>query len=381
MITIESNPSGKPSVHDTLFHCVSSDNSATTDFKYVFDVWVNGVQKIRIKQFPEPSNSYGYFDASMVARNSITYEWFEPTGGAINYLPNISGECGIKYQLRVGEEVSGIVTTNMASGETTAYNYVAPLWQRRVITLQDRLNKWLTNRPLYANCELEESLYIGFYTDTNIELKCKTYDYSNAQIDSFGSTGFDVPNGFVQLNIGPSAIQTYLGITIDSNVKYYEVQFNSLDKFRVYLTCNPKYSPTSVHFLNRWGVWDTHRFPLVSKLAMQVERKGYEQRDYQFNGTSVDFMSTVNRYYESKINHSNVAKWNYKLTSDFLTDDEWEWLADLITSPQILMQVDGYYYPVTINVSNYDYKKFVNDKLQPLEIEFELNQKRQMQLR
>ena len=75
-ITINTTPSGSPSVHDNLWHVCSSDNSGSTDRKYEFDVWINGVQKIRIKQYPEPLNGKAYFDAGPTVRNEMTFNWF-----------------------------------------------------------------------------------------------------------------------------------------------------------------------------------------------------------------------------------------------------------------------------------------------------------------
>jgi hypothetical protein len=40
---------------DLYFIAISSDYSGSTDFKYVFDVWVDGVQKIRSKVYPDPT--------------------------------------------------------------------------------------------------------------------------------------------------------------------------------------------------------------------------------------------------------------------------------------------------------------------------------------
>jgi hypothetical protein len=128
-------------------------------------------------------------------------------------------------------------------------------------------------------------------------------------------------------------------------------------------------------------MYDTQRFDLVSKLSMDVERKSFGQRDYKFNGNNVDYLSTSNRYYENKINYSNKANWSYKLTANALTDAEWEWIADLMTSPQILLEIGGYKYPVTIKATNYEYNKYVNNRLKALEIEFEFNSDRYTQLR
>jgi hypothetical protein len=144
-ITINTNPASGSTVQDDLWHVATSTASGSTDMKYIFEVFVGGNKKISVRQFPEPSNGKAYFNAGAIVRNSITFNWFEPVGTAYVYEPNVSGEMGIQYDLRVGEEVSGITTLNLVSGSTTAYNFKAPLFKRRVLSLTDRLNKWLTN--------------------------------------------------------------------------------------------------------------------------------------------------------------------------------------------------------------------------------------------
>jgi len=384
MIIYNTCPSGSPSVHDNLWHVVSSDHSGTTDFKYVFDVWINGVQKVRVKQVPEPNNGKAYFDAGPTVRNSMTYDWFEPINSSCFVAqPDMSGQIGIRYQLRIGEDYSGTVTTNMASGDVSAYNWTPNLFKRRVAGLQDYLNRWLTNRPLTAKTKLGENLFIGFYTNTVGNIQVSTFDYSNNQVDGYSGAQLPSNNGFLQLNIGSTAINNQMGaIIVNENIKYYDVFLQGYgETIRVYLTCNPKYEPIPVHFLNRWGVYDTHRFDLVSKLNMNVKRKEFEQKDYRFNGNSVDYKSSSNRYYEGKTNYFNAATWEYKLNSDALSDAEYVWLSDLIVSPQILIEIDGYFYPVTIKQDNYEYGKYVNNKLQALTITFEMNQTRYSQLR
>lgn len=383
-ITINTNPTAGSSVHDNMWHVVSSDNSGQTDFKFVFDIWVNGVQKIRVKQFPEPTTGKGYFDAGPTVRNSMTYQWFEPTNASA-YVdePDMNGEAGIVYALRVGEDFSGITTLNMASGETSGYNWAPPMFKRRAISLADKVNKWFTNRPLTGTTKLAENLFIPFYTDAaTLTLHCQKFDASNNQIGStLNGSAVPIEFRFVQMNIGTTALSATLSTTFDDSVKYYDVWFNSLEKFRVYLVCNPKYTPIPIHFVNRWGMYDTHSFDLANKLSMDVERKGFGQRDYKFNSNAVDYYSTANRYYEGKINYSNKAMWSYKLNSDALNDSEYEWMADLFTSPQILMEIDSYFYPVTIKKTNYDYNKFVIDRLKAFEVEFEFNSSRYTQLR
>jgi len=388
-ITINTNPAAGSSVHDNMWHVVSSDNSGQTDFKYVFDVWVGGVQKIRVKQFPEPGTGKAYFDAGPIVRNEMTYQWFEPNNaGAVTYQPNMEGEAGIVYALSVGEDFSGVTTLNMASGEVSGYNWAPPLFKRRVVTLANKVDKWFTNRPLTTNTKLAENLFVPFYTTPGQQLTLclDKFDASNNQIGSqLTIAPANYNTGFIQLNIGTTALAASFSTTFDAGVKYYEVYFYNgfinLDKIRVYPVCNPKFTPVPIHFMNRWGMWDTHRFDLLSKLNMKVDRKDFGQRDYRFNGNSVDYYSSSNRYYEGKVNYSNVANWTYKLNSDALTDDEYEWLAELFTSTQILMEIDGYCYPVTIMRDSYEYNKFVSDRLKAFNVEFEINSSRMTQLR
>lgn len=384
-ITILTNPAANSTAQDDLWHVVSSSASGSTDMKYIFEIFVNGIQKISVRQFPEPSNGKAYFNAGSTVRNSMTFNWFEPFTTAYGMQPNLSGEMALTYNIRFGEEVSGITTLNLASGSPTVLNWNPSLFKRRQFDITKVDNFW-TNRPQYnntinANSALGENLYIGYKTTTTINLECKLYDVGNNLISQATGTTKTIPNGFVQLNLGTAALASELGLTFNDSVSYYYVRFNNANRLRVNLVCNPKYTPVNIHFLNAWSMWDSQRFDLVSKLNMAVDRKMFEQRDYKFNGNAVDYKSSYNRVYDSAINYNNKSTFTYKVTADALTDDEYTWMADLIVSPQILMEIDGYFYPVTLQDSNYEFSKTVFNKLKALELTFNMNQTRYSQLR
>jgi hypothetical protein len=386
------NPSGYPSAQDNLWSIAYSSNSGQVDFKYVFDVYVDGVQLVRTKVFPEPSNGRGYFDAMPIVKNEITYGWFNPakneTGQAT--LCNQSDTLNEKiYQIRVGEDYSGTTYLNLASGNVTTYNYSAPLFKRRQINIGQKLNKFLTNRPLSTKAKLTDAILIPFFYDiqANFSLQIKKYNYSNTLIDTKDTSAYTYTYKYNQLDIGVNAINRrilsdYL-ITnwIDSNVKYYVVQAIDsssaiLDTFIVNIDCNPNYTPINLYFINAFGMFDTARFDLASRLTMDVERKTFQQRDYTFKNTTVDYYNSQNVYNESKINYGSKTNHSYKLTMNFPSDAEYQWLAELIVSPQIYAEIDGNYYPVTIKNSNYEYSTYTNNKLKVLEIDIELNQTR-----
>ena len=378
MITQLAYPSGEPSVQDALWHVFNTDVTGQTDFKYVMDLYVGGTQQVRVKLFPDPSNNKGYFDAGNVIRNTMTYEWLTPAETYLISEPNVSGQIGQSYQYRIGEEYSGVTYLNLASGNITAYNWNAPLFKRRQQDLTVKQNKFMTNRPLTINASLDDNIFIGIY-DNNFNLEIRTYNRSNNAVDSDAISLFN--SNFAQLNIGANAINDSLLVPIiNDTIKYYELITEYNQKIRVNLDCNPKYQSYNLHFLNDWGMFDTAKFGLVSKLTMDIERKGFEKRDYKFGSSSVDYYAN-NKYVESKINYQNKKDYTYKLTMDAPTDEEYVWLAELVASPQIYFEYDGYYYPVTIKATNYEFSKYVNNRLRVFEVEIEMNQTRYSQLR
>jgi hypothetical protein len=390
-ITSLINPSGEISVQDDLWHIASSDNSGQTDFKFVFDVFVNGLQLVRTKVFPDPTNGKGYFNASNVVRNEITFDWFTPVSSVQpEYLlsqPSTSGQIAQTYNIRVGEDYSGITTLNMASGNVKAYNWIPPVFKRRQQTISTFDGKYLTNRPKSAKVKLGDKLMIPFkgVVGESYVLRFRTYNAANALIATTStSTSLSITssNNFLQLDIGSDALNASAGATpITESVAYYDVYFvvggtTESESFRVYLTCDNRYTPVNLHFVNAFGMFETACFNKSSRLSMDVERKGFEQRDYSFGASSVSYYDANKVYRESKINYGSKTNHSYRLTMDYPTDAEYQWLSELIVSPQIYMELDGSYYPVSIKTNNYEYSKHQNNQLRAFEIEVDVNQTR-----
>jgi hypothetical protein len=112
-----------------------------------------------------------------------------------------------------------------------------------------------------------------------------------------------------------------------------------------------------------------------------VERKAFTQRDFRQGPSSVTYFDANNVYNETKTNYENREVLSLRLTMDAPTDNEFVWLSELITSPQIYMEQDGYYYPVTLKNNTYEYSKYINNRLRPFEVDIDINQTRQRQLR
>jgi len=60
-----------------------------------------------------------------------------------------------------------------------------------------------------------------------------------------------------------------------------------------------------------------------------------------------------------------------QLNSDWLTDAEFQWLEELITSPTVYSIESGVLIPIEINTNTYEVRKSVNDGASQLVIDIE----------
>jgi hypothetical protein len=407
---------GFASAQDDLYWIANSNYSGTTDFKYVFDIYVNGNQKIRSKVYPNPTTKKGYFDAGPIVRNEIMFDWFTPIndGSSLNppclvSTPGLNGEIGTTYDIRLGYELSGVTYLNQVSGSAYACNWAAPLLRRKQVptTLWDnKLRKFMSNRNRVIDYNFSSKLLIPFW---NYNTSYANYYFLKVRYNNSTGSWYYVPNcqispissaaSWWQLDIGVEALsltlfEDYLPNSFDSydaiEVGIFSQSGSTgdgtlLDSVLLKRSCNPNYTPINLYFMNIYGMFDTACFNLVSKLSLDTERKSYTKLNKSFGNTSVDYFTSVNSgfstmatdvYKESKINYSSKTNWTYKLTMDYPSDENYEWLSELILSPQIYAEIDGDCYPVTIKNTNYEYNQARVNGLKPLEIEIELNQTR-----
>jgi hypothetical protein len=337
---------------------------------------------IRAKVFPTPDSGKGYFDAGPIVRNEMDYTWFAPNGNFISAEPNLSGQIAQTYQIRVGEDFSGLTTLNLASGNVTAYNFVPPVFKRRMFDFTAKDNRSLTDRFLTMESNIGEDLYFPIHSSGVVTATITKYTGSTPTTSS--PFTFTPANQYGQLNIGPEGINQGLDATfITSTTTSYVVNLQRASVFNysivVNIECDGKFTPIPLHFMNAYGMFETARFQLVNRLSKQIQRKTFEKRDYELGASSVNYYNTYgsnNKYIESKINYGSEINWQYKLTMYPPSDSDYQWLAQLIDSPLIYAEIDSEYYPVTIIETNYEYSKHDFNGLKPLELNIELNQKR-----
>ena len=397
-ITIQSSPAPYSSMHDDLWFVSSSTNIGELAFKFVYDVYVNNAQVSRTKVYPSPSaeGSYGVFNASPMVRSYVT-NYFEPSGSSILVASN--DKIKVDSQIRIGEEyVSGgnlITTSNLASGALAAYNYYPPLFADILfvnnntplvlsdyydnLLLENFTDDWITERD---NEKITIEYGDNFYA-TYFKITAGTY---NAIVDVLNEAGsvIDTVSGGITFtgemnlfNCQAGHINTFAGRTLVTEDTYgYNVYIKRgvavSRKLQFIQKCYPKYRQYNLHFLNRLGGWDTMKFALVNKRSTELQRASYRRNDWQLSGNAMSNIDSYNKYNETTLNYAIQHKDKFHLISDWVSQQDYEWLGQLFASTIVYMEVQGAYFPVTISSTNYEYKLETSDKLFNFEIDIEI---------
>jgi hypothetical protein len=390
-ITILDTPAAYSSMHDDLWYVASSTNSGTTNFKFIVDVYVNGALAGRSKVFPSPSGSYGVYNASPIVRSYVT-NYFEPSGTSI--LVSSNDKIKVNYVISVGEEVSGVTTANLASGSFSAYNFYPPLFADILATnaeiplvLSDYYNNllienfsddWLTERNEVVDIEYGDNFYATFFKVTAGSYLGKVEIVNpNGTIASTYSASVSMAGEFNLFNCSAASINAFAGSTIITENTYgYNVYLTlgvaNTRKIQFLQKCYPKFRQYNLHFLNRLGGWDTMKFALVNRRSTDFQRSAYRRNDWQLVGNQMQNVDSYNRYNETTLNYAIQHKDKYHLISDWVTEQDYDWLQQLVSSSIVYMEVLGAYFPVTVLSNTYSYKLTAADKLFNFEIDIEV---------
>lgn len=392
-ITIDNYPNTYQSFHEDLWFVVSSTNTAQTNFKYIFDVYINNTLVARVKSFPQPTTNKGLFNAATIIRNYWS-SYFQPatTKTAFNYI-GVGNR--LNYVVKFGEEYGGTSYLNLSEQDTDAWSYYPsvlngggaftgswyddylgfPITKRSDNTYTTTLNDnrlFLTVQNTVANTAYDWRLSVTRY---------------NSGVSTTQSGSFNTINDMLLLDISPGAINNYLGSSfITSATDRYVVDIDEDTAGTKYLAyvdilCQSRYTNIPIHFLNSLGGYDTMNFNLVNRESRNAEKKSYEEIEWQYRSGDMTRYNQYNVFYGGAKQFNTAQTISYRLTSDWLNATDYTWLRDLIMSPEVYMEKNGYFIPVTIGTSSWTEKKRYADKMYNLELDINLGTKEYSQFR
>ena len=143
------------------------------------------------------------------------------------------------------------------------------------------------------------------------------------------------------------------------------------------------YENVRVKFMNRQGTWCYANFNKDSKRTTNISKTEYKQPlkyDYSLDWTTTGY--SISKQRGSSVLSSSVND-TYSLNSDWISEDYYSYLSQLITSPEVYIFYDTYTeidgsvltsvnIPIIITDTNYSYKTTFRDKLFNLTLNYKL---------
>jgi hypothetical protein len=383
-MTVYTFPANYSSVNGDLIYTVydahSTDSATYPNYKYIADVYVNSTFVTRIKRVQDVSTGLGVFNIAPILRSYLTAA-FDPVSGLVSQELG-AGEFFLSVDVKFGEEYG---YTDYLEVVTQSGVKVFNTYNGRLIgsanILSTKVDKIASGRPLTGQVMLDSSYYFIPYFPITVDPVSVTVTPTGGGASY--STTFTPSAAFnlQSLNVSPGALNALQAGTITASTTSYTVEIGD-QTVTIRVICEAMYETFPVHFFNKYGGWETKLFNKVSRRSIKVERKDYGKLNYTVaaDGT-VAYKTENNVYHENRSIYASQFEEKMLLNSDFITDDEYTWLKDLIVSPMIYLEESGYFFPVIIGESDYEMKKAINDDLTNLTISLEFGQSLNTQYR
>ena len=370
-MTFESTPAAYSSVNDNLVYVVydahAADPVTYPNYKYVADIYINAVKVFTAKVFPNPDTNRGIFNLGSIMREYIEFS-FNPTSSVIPAQELGIGSWKQDYVVKIREEYSGTIGAVVLTDSTrTFFNHYNGLINE-FTKLDDYANNVASNRPTVINQRFTNNyFFIPYFWDSGTNY---------GVVITVGATVVtktitpSATKTITLLNISPGAINAEFPGTILSTTESYLVSIDGYD-YTVNLVCPGIHTNYNVHFLNKLGGLESVLFNKSRRLTNEIERKSYQQSGYRVNGSGVVSVKTGDIMHYQKRNFANKFTEKLKISTDWLSDAEYQWLAELIRSPYVLLEIDGTMYPVVVTDNNYEFKEYNVDRLSQLSLNVE----------
>lgn len=371
-------PSNYSSIHDDLVYVVydakSGDSTTYPNYKYIADIYVNGTLVATVRKVQQPTTGHGIFSIGNIIRNYIATT-FNPSPSVLVSQKLASTDFFLNVVVKFGEEYNYTSYYDELVDDSRIFfnNYNGRL-VGTTSSLTSKTDKLATNNNLSGKVLLSSSFYLVPYFPTSTS--AVTVNVTPNGSGSSFSTSF-TPTAAYELqvlNLSPVALNAIHAGAIASDTTSYTVTIGS-QTYIIKVICEAMYSTYMVHFLNRYGGFESFLFPKVSRTKYKIEKKDFGKLNYTVDGSGIIQTKNTNGVYNENRSVYSV-QYDEKLTlnSDLLTDSEYTWLADLILSPMVFIQDGAYFFPVVISANDYEPKKAVNDDLTNLTIEIEYGQ-------
>jgi hypothetical protein len=361
---------------------VSSNNTASANFRYVCDV-SGSLSSARLKCDKLPTTNNGFFGVSKVVETLIAPKIPQLTSGwqdggyAVNTNLTFREEFGSPPTVATGGTASASLIAWQAAFRQQDYAAYSPSgYQANTIA---GATVTVSNRPTSYTLASADHDFLGFLIKAGSTpvAEIQYNDTSGASARVFTVTGSsNISNYF---NMGALGLYNLTaGQTSDSDdgsVLFplvgasYTVRLilddaaDDKDRTPTYTitidNCQ-RYNDLRVFFRNMYGGVDGYTFTRMNRQRVDVDRKTYGYNASVYGDDVYDKQWSV------------TYRDTYTLNSDWLTDAEFTWLQEMIYASECWIQLGTQLVPVVVQTNTYNVRKRVVDKLQQISLDVQV---------
>ena len=391
-ITIQDNPQLITSASNPCVFEFSSTSTGNSSFSFIVELTVNGSVHSYHQRFVESSN-YARFDASEILRVIVFSDMI--TDGT---LSTAYTEAIASYSIRIIEKYgTPPVQVGLWTSSTTFYAINGSLRHNEWINTdfsdydmsvnQDPLFLTYFPRTEKHYCGLTESTFLvslvsnGLVSYMNVRL----YDVSGTLL--YSSLANALSTSILKVvDVSPSTLIANTTLTAPNfdEAYYYTIQneqgLSQTEQFKIYIDreCS-QYTSRRLHWLNKFGVWDSYSFTKYSEESTDVKSYSYQKERGQWNSSNnYEYLTEGGE----RLNHAKTSTDKMKLHSDWIKQDKQNWLMrSLLESPKVYLETEtGVFEPVKVSTSKFKLKQRIREGLINETIEIERTYTYQSQL-
>jgi hypothetical protein len=347
-------------------YTLNSTMNGNCNFRYITDIYVNGVFRLRLKTFPDPQTGYGFIQIGRVIEDYVSNALPEDGAAGVSKLPiTVPGNL-LQVYCRFGEEYdptancTGVVTTypnlatsqthNVFSGVIDYQNY--PTFDGAdwtIGTQSSTTKKLMTYSPRQIDVYLNDSYNINFYSaDKPASARVVLYKENGSSTTTFIS-GTGSGQGIYTLACGPYDILKtsqvpnlwpngqYSGTTsnITCATTHYEVTLMNAATQSVSETFTFNMKPlqafrTRIGWIGDLGSPERYTFYHRNRQAYAITRREFRKNMYSNIGNEWKY----NVGARGRTQLATVVQERHSVSS-FVSEENSDWLTSLYMSTEV----------------------------------------------
>jgi hypothetical protein len=281
---------------------INSNVSGKCNFRYVCDVWIDGVNSVRLKLFPDPTTGWGFFQLSDTINDYLNEYLPTNNGAAITVATSTQFKSVCRVQLRFGEEYDNstgcddtiIVYPNLLISNDF-YVYLGaidyqdwPSYNPNTYVIANYAVAgealFLTNRPRgSAECSLNESYYLDWLSLNQPTAGTTRIHVQTSEGDdwTFNAPSLSSVKRF-RASVGPHDINRALGTpAISRSTRWYDVWIETgttrlTEKWRIGVKSPDKFR-SRIGFVGLLGSTEYQTFFHRNRKSFDIDRKDYKK--------------------------------------------------------------------------------------------------------